>query len=269
MSKLKPIKSRPQKALKATHPNVGIEVAYRRQLEKMIEAMHYSVLYWIQAAYKANEPRIAQDATPAEVLRKSVAGLAKRWQKQFDEAAVKLADYFSVAVEERSTLALKKILKDGGWSVKFQMTPAMRDIFRSTVNQNTQLIKSIPQQYLSDVEGLVQRSVQAGRDLKSLTDDLTKRYGITRRRAAFIARDQNNKASSAFTRVRRLEAGITEAIWMHSSAGKEPRPSHVAMNGKRFSIAQGMWDPHEKEFIQPGWLPNCRCVSRPIVEGFS
>lgn len=269
MPKLRPIKSRPQKALKATQPNVGIEVAYRRALDKMIMEMHASVLYWVRAAYKANEPRIAQDATPAEVLRKSVANLAKRWQRQFDEAAEKLADYFSSAVEARSTSALKKILKDGGWSVKFQMTPAMRDVFQATVNQNVALIRSIPSKYFTDIEGMVQRSVAAGRDLKQLTDDLQSAYGVTRRRAILIARDQNNKATSSFTKARRLECGITEAIWQHSHAGKEPRPSHVAMNGKRFKIAEGMWDPHEQEWIQPGFLINCRCSSRPIVEGFS
>jgi SPP1 gp7 family putative phage head morphogenesis protein len=261
---------RAKKTLKATRPNLGIEAAYRRELLALIDEMHKSVGYWIKAKFKANEPRIAeaQDATPADALRVAVSRLAKRWQSRFDDAAGKLADYFARAVEERSTASLKKILKDSGFSVKFQMTPVMNDIFDATVNQNVALIKSIGSQYLGDVEGMVQRSIQSGRDIKGLTNELEQRYGITRRRAELIARDQNNKAQSAFTRARRIECGITQAVWMHSHGGETPRPSHVALNGKLFDVAKGAWDVTEQKWIQPGELVNCKCVSRPVVAGF-
>jgi len=62
-----------------------------------------------------------------------------------------------------------------------------------------------------------------------------------------------------------LELGITEAVWMHSHAGKVPRPTHVAMNGTRFKVAEGMWDSAEGKFIQPGELINCRCTSRSVL----
>jgi putative phage head protein len=41
---------------------------------------------------------------------------------------------------------------------------------------------------------------------------LRKDYGISERRAAFIARDQTNKAKAAIEKARRQELGITEAI---------------------------------------------------------
>jgi len=257
------------KVLKPVLPSAAIEDKYRVKLDAMIREMHDSVMYWIEAAYKNNEPRIAMDAAPAEVLRIAVARLMGRWTDRFNEASERLADYFAGDVEQRSSAELKKILKDGGWTVKFKMTPAMRDVFQATVNQNVALIKSIPSQYLSDVEGMVQRSVQAGRDLKQLTDDLENRYEITRRRAKLIALDQNNKATASFTRARRIELGLFTNVWMHSHAGKEPRPTHVEMNGKTFDIRKGMWDSHEQEWIQPGYLIRCRCSSRPVVSGFS
>ena len=257
------------KILRPVRPNVGIEVRYRRQLDDLIRQMHESTLYWIKSAYKNNEPRIAQDAVPSEVLRIAVARLAARWQGHFDEAAQRLADYFATAVEKRSTAQLMKILKDGGWTVRFTLTPAMRDVFQATVNQNVALIKSIPQQYLSQVEGLVQRSIQAGGDLKTLTDALMSRYSVTRSRAELIARDQNAKANSTFNRARQQEMGIKKAIWMHSHAGETPRPTHVKMNNTPYDVAQGMWDPHEQAYIWPGQLIACKCYSRSVVEGFS
>jgi SPP1 gp7 family putative phage head morphogenesis protein len=264
---MKPLRNN---VLKPLHPNVGIEMEYRRRLLKLIEAMHNSIEYWITSKYKNNEPVIAQDAvTPASSLRIALAKLVRRWQRRFDLAAKELAEYFTDDVSERTDERMKRILKDGGFSVKFTMTPAMQDIARATVNANVSLIKSIPQQYLRNVEGIVMRSVQSGRDLGQLSKDLQKQFGVTKRRAALISRDQNNKASSAFQRARQQELGITRAIWMHSHGGKEPRPTHVKMDGKSYDINKGMWDPAVKEFIFPGQLINCRCTSRSVVAGFS
>lgn len=257
-----------RKLLRAVHPNVGIEMAYRRALLRLIDEMHDSVAYWIEAKYK-NKPHIAADATPASVLRIALNKLTRRWQKKFNDAAKELAAYFAQDVSLRTDAALKAILKRAGITVKFTMTPAQRDVFRATVQANVGLIKSIPQQYLKSVEGSVMRSVQTGRDLSQLSKDLQKQYGVTKRRAAFIARDQNNKATSALQRARQTELGITEAIWVHSHAGKEPRPSHVKMDGKKYDVSKGMWDKDEKEYVFPGQLINCRCVSKSVIPGFS
>ncbi|MDB5605134.1 MAG: phage head morphosis protein [Bradyrhizobium sp.] len=116
----------------------------------------------------------------------------------------------------------------------FKTTKAI--IMAATVGQQVSLIKSIPSQYFTDVEGLVMRSVQTGRDLGQLTKDLQEQFGVTCRRAAFIARDQNNKATASMTRARQDELGITQAIWVHSGAGKHPRPTHVAMNGTKYDV---------------------------------
>lgn len=156
-------------------------------------------------------------------------------------------------------------------TVEFQMTPAMRDILGATVNQNVTLIKSIPAQYFEQVEGLVMRSVQTGRDLGSLAKELEARHGVTRRRAALIARTQNNMASAAMNKARQIEVGIAEAVWVHSAAGREPRPTHAKAGRERvtYNVSEGWYDPHEGRHIQPGELINCRCFSRPVLKGFS
>lgn len=253
-------------------PNAGIEAAYRKRLDDLIREMNDSVLYWLTSTYRKNEDRIiAEDETPADALRRSMKELSSRWLKRFDAMSTKMAEYFAQSVEKRSTAAMKKILKDGGWTVNFTVTPAMRDIMDATVHANVALIKSIPQKFLSDVEGSVMRSVQAGRDLGSLTADLQKNYGVTRRRAAFISRDQNNKATSAFNRVRQLELSIDEAEWNHSHGSREPRPTHVKAGREktRYKVSQGWYDPAVGRYIQPGEEPGCKCLGRPVIKGFS
>ncbi len=264
--------TRPKKdvQLRPLHPNVGLKVDYTKKLEKLIREMNESVLYWIRSSYRNNEPLMAMDdILPANALKRTIAALKKRWLKNFDEAAPALAKYFALAVHKRTDAALASILRKGGFSVKFQMTKPMQDIVNATIEQNISLIKSIPEQYLKNVEGDVMRSIQRGRDLGTLTKSLEKNYGVTHRRAAFIARSQNNLATAAMNRARQDDLGITQAKWRHSGGGKHPRPTHVANNGKLYDVKKGWYDPAVKKWILPGELPNCRCISISVVPGFS
>jgi uncharacterized protein with gpF-like domain len=256
--------------LKPLHPNQGVQALYRKRLEAEILKMHRSVLYWLRAQYRATPPRLAMDhRKPSDALAAAIRKMAKRWLKNFDDGAMRLARYFAKSVHLRTEASLKKILRDAGFSVEFQISPAIADILEATVQQNVSLIKSIPEQYLKNVEGEVMRSVQAGRDLGGLTKALTKNYGVTKRRAAFIARSQNNLASGAIHRARQIELGL-EAKWRHSGAGKHPRHTHVKNNGNNYDPAKGWYDPDPrvKRHIFPGELPNCRCVSISVVPGF-
>lgn len=257
--------------LRPVHPNLGIAAAYRRRLQALIQEMAASFEHWIAAQYRKTPPRIAQDATPSAELRSELRRLGIQWQRRFDAMAPKLARWFAQAASQRSDAALRKILADGGIAVKWKMTPAQRDVLGATVEESISLIKSIPEQYHRQVEGLVMRSVQTGRDLQQLTKDLHKRYDITRKRAILIARDQNNKATASLTRARQLEVGIEQAVWLHSHGGKEPRPTHLRNSGKRYNVAEGWYDPDPRvrRRIFPGELINCRCVSKAVVKGFS
>jgi SPP1 gp7 family putative phage head morphogenesis protein len=255
------------KTLPAIRPNAGTEAKYRKALNDLIDEMANSVRYWIGASYKANEPVIAQDETPAAALQKEMRRLRRQWQKKFNARSSSLAEYFATSAEKRTALQLQNALRDTGMTVKFTMTPAMRDVMKASINEQVSLIKSIPSQYFTQIEGAVMRSVSAGRDLGSLAKELQEQHGVTRRRAATISRDQNNKATAQMTRVRRLEIGITEAIWLHSGGGKHPRPKHLAFSGKRYNIKDGAPIGDKGQNVHPGEEINCRCVSKAVIPG--
>lgn len=271
------------RTLRPVRPNAGFTAMYQKRIIRMIEEMAASVQHWVMAAYRNQEPEVsdlaadellaslAYDASPAMALRKIIRALRRRWSRNFDDGAKKLAEWFATNSKQRSDAALKQILKEAGFSVDWKMTRAMNDVMQATIGQQVGLIKSIPERYLGAVENMVMRSVQTGGNLKQLSDDLQNQLGVEKKRARFIARDQNMKATASMTRVRQVEAGIKEAYWVHSSAGKEPRPTHVAASKARvkYDVTKGWYDPAEKRHIFPGELINCRCVSRSVVPGFT
>jgi SPP1 gp7 family putative phage head morphogenesis protein len=254
--------------LAPTRPNAGTQVWYRRQLDAAIAELHASLAWWLRAAYRKDPPALAHDDAAAS-LQRAVRRLTRRWKVKFDRLARRLGPEFTRRAGRHADEAWRARMRDAGFTVRMTMSPAVNDVLQATVHENVGLIRSIAEQHLTQVEGLVMRSVQQGRSIGELSQALQAQFGVTRRRAALIARDQNNKATAAITRVRQQQAGVTRAIWRHSTAGKVPRPSHVAMNGRPYAVAKGMWDKDEGKWVFPGELINCRCMSQPIIEGFS
>lgn len=256
------------KTLPPVRPNVGLEHSYQRRLEREIAAMQHDVTTQIFATWRENTPTLAQDASSAADLQATMRRLGVTWRRRFSILASEMARHFATAAAQRVDAGLRASLAKAGMSVRFTLTPAMRDALAATTNANVALIKSIPAQHLADVSGDVMRSIQTGRDLGQLARALTDTYGVTKRRAAFIAKDQNDKATATITRVRQVELGL-QAAWLHSAGGKTPRKTHVANSGNPYDPKVGWLDPAVGYRIFPGSEPGCRCVSRSIVPGLS
>lgn len=244
-------------------PSAAVRTAYQLKLERLVDEMNRSVNGAVLAAYGAELP-LATDASPAMALRAAMRKMGTRWLRRFDELAPALSGWFATEVTKRSDRTLKRIFRDHNWTVRFKPTRAMNAAYQAVIGENVSLIKSLAQKHMTDVEGIVMRSVQTGRDLATLSQALTANYGVTKRRAGLIARTQNNMATAVMARTRMLESGITKARWLHSAGGKTPRPEHVAFSGKTYDIAEGA--PIEGKW--PGVAINCRCVPQPVIPGF-
>lgn len=256
--------------VRAVHANQGLRQRYQSQMLALIDEMNASILYWLQAQYRDTPPALAMDATPSKKMIAKFRALAKKWTKRFEEAAPKIAEAYLKGSFQATNSAMRMALKDAGISVKFKMSRPMRDALNASLEENVGLIKSIPQRYLGQVEGIVTRSYATGRDLETMVKALHKLYPKAAGSAELIARDQSNKLNSVVENARRLEIGITQAKWMHSGGGKHPRKEHVKATGRIYNIREGCPIKNEKgelEYIQPGQKINCRCVSRSIIPG--
>ena len=242
-------------------PNVGVSIAYQCALEHAIRVMADEVEREIGLAYGDRPRLLATDESITAELQRLIRRLSRRWQRRFDGLADEMAGRFARGALGGNDAAFMASLRSAGFTVRFQATPAMNEALRAVIGENVALIRSIPAEYLSSVEGTVMRNVQTGRDLFTMTNELRADHAIPLKRATIIARDQANKATAVFTRVRQLGLGITKARWLHSRGGRVPRPEHVAFSGKLYDVATGAY--LEGKWVWPGTEINCRCVSIP------
>ena len=257
------------KILRAVHANAGVRAAYQRRLRKLIDEMQRSMVWWLRAAYRKDEARIipdfAQDASPARMLQKV---LNRYWMRRWDDEAANIAGDFIHKTQQRTTSSYEQAFRAAGFTVKMDPSRARNDVVQALIAENVNLIKSIPQHYFTEVNGLVQRSVSTGRDLGFLTDELEKRYGVTRRRADLIARDQANKATEAIKRAEDERLGVKVGIWVHVPGKHTSRATHKAMNNKPFLISEGLYDSAVGRKVLPGELVACQCEYRSFIPEF-
>ena len=264
-----------KRTLKPVFPPAGIEKEYEKRLKKAVRKMEKSVVYWLSAKYRQNESRITDSAT--DDLLQAFRRLLHQWEKYFRELCETLPRWFVSKIRgyvSRNLVEQTRPLRDAGlgFNLKFSyMSQAERQVFAAIVAENVNLIKSIAHENLTQVEGIILRGITSGNDLFTVKEQLHKQFGVSERRAAMIARDQTAKATNNLSRQRLMDYGITRGIWMHTSAGKTYRETHVEdMNGVEYNIKFGCFDPDPKvnRAIQPAELVNCHCVCRPVVPAF-
>ncbi len=161
-------------------------------------------------------------------------------------------------------------------TVKFDAS-RVTDTIKADLRKNIMLLEEIDRNHFDQVYDAALRSISAGRDLSVLYNVLMQMNinGMTKRRAGEIALLLNNKATALMNRERQEALGIKQALWLYSGAPCEINPkrptgqdaAHRAANGKLFDVSRGMF--LDGKWTWPGVELGCRCVSKPIVPGFS
>jgi uncharacterized protein with gpF-like domain len=270
--KVKMSDAKKPKILAPIQPNAGVRLWYYRELLSILEAAQFEILLELSLQLARQPVRLAADAAPVAALDLTMKRWAKKWTLKFDSLATDVAKRFATRNFAMTDTAMMGALKKSGFTIAFKPTTASRQAYKAVVAENVGLIKNLPSQYVTSVQSAVWQSVNKGADMAALSQKLRENFDISAKRAALISTDQNNKAKAIIENTRRQQLGIKRAIWQHSSAGKEPRPTHLEMNGKVFELSKGMFDPDANgkgkgEWIWPGQLINCRCTSRAIIPG--
>lgn len=256
------------------NPPDVVEAKFLAALNKMVDQMNAITDRELRKLYKTPEGRAittGMDASFSSMAAKLVRELTKRFTALFVDKAGGLANAWANGISRQAAVGLGQSLKEvsGGVTLKTDVVSGVvADVVRASIKQNVALIKSIPAKYFLEIEGEVMRSIQSGRGMADLQPFLEARYGISKRRAALIARDQTSKATTAINRARMQGLGVKKFKWLHSAGGKEPRPLHLnTLNGKIFSFDDPpVIDERTGEKGLPGQLINCRCRMVPVIE---
>lgn len=189
--------------------------------------------------------------------------------KRITRVAV-LTEKFNYKAVEKSLNGIKK-------SIPTLRNAKVQGEMKMWVSQNVRLIKTIPEKMLTKVEDIVYTAVRTGVSYTELSKRLVESFGIAKKRAIIIARDQINKLCGNLTRARNLELGITEYKWS-TSKDERVRHSHEVLDKKICSwIDVNIYknNINDKTQLQrvsinatlsnPSQDILCRCTSIPII----
>lgn len=240
--------------------NAGTAAAYQRELDKMIKD-----LFRAHAEYLLDDI-LAVQGTVKDAKKLTPEEAAERFRKKADELALKFiaqnAKHVNAAFE-------RSLLKAGFTKNDIRKMRKDKNAFETLIAQmredNVALIRNIPEQVQEQIRASLNKSMEEHRDLASMYDDLKELEQMTIRRARNVTRDQNNKATEQLSRLTVQSLGITEGVWMHRSIGKTYRETHVAFNGQKFDLSQGLYDEDVGQFVLPAELPMCHCTYRPLI----
>jgi len=124
--------------------------------------------------------------------------------------------------------------------------------------ENVALIRTIPEQFFSDLEKHLSREIADGTRWEELAQVIEDRYGVAESRADLIARDQVGKFNGDLARVRQQDLGIDKFVW-RTMGDERVREDHQERNGKTYEWA----DPPDGE--TPGEPIMCRCWAEPVI----
>ena len=156
----------------------------------------------------------------------------------------------------------------------FVAEPDLTKMVEEWTAENVRLIKTIPEQYFENLQGIVSRGLQQGALGGDMASDIKNLYAVTNRRAQMIARDQVASLNGLISQKRQTAAGITFYQWSTSKDARV-RDSHAEQEGRYYawpgSGAVGM-SFNGKTVLPPplkgppGIEINCRCVALPIID---
>ena len=262
----------------------ALERQYNVQLQKLVDEFFEYVDTTMGAALpwainEHNTQTMGLDSRMdgwADTIQRAVQRIELRSQ-DFTERARQLALNIGIETSNFNQQQLRRIMRATLGVDAFKSEPWLQGELESWVAENVTLIKSIPGQALTTIEGLAQRGVRSGASAADIAKEIQARYGVTKRRARLIARDQVGKLNGDLTQKRQRSLGIQYYTW-ETSRDERVRESHRAMQGKlcRWDDATVYSDDGGKTWkkrssiggvqLHVGKDYQCRCSGSPDLE---
>jgi SPP1 gp7 family putative phage head morphogenesis protein len=143
---------------------------------------------------------------------------------------------------------------------------AKEAISKSWANNLDLYIKGWADEAILKLRGKVMDNTMRGQRSANMIKSIVEEYGVSQRKAKFLARQETSLLMSKFQEERYKDVGITKYRWS-GSMDKRERHDHKLLEGKIIS-----WDSPPITNRETGARNHagqdfgCRCVAIPIVE---
>ena len=272
------------KALRALESNRGLAIAAGKRIRAIVnqfEKAYKKEALKIAAKYCKNEVQdTAISVVPSE-LEIALAALAAKQSMGLGSNAKQVSRWYCRQLLRNISADQKRALKKAGistawlkqkWTVQIvrgqYVAPSVAAKIPEQVEANAALITKLCERSAQKVQNAIAEGISKGYNLSRLTEKINSLENMDEARAARVALDHSCKLNQ-FIQVENSKAlGVKEGIWVHVPGQYESRASHMKMNGKKFDLEKGMYDPDVEDYIQPGELPYCRCCFKAILPGF-
>lgn len=152
-----------------------------------------------------------------------------------------------------------------------ELTPHRRRRIADEWQNNMELwVKDFTEAEIVRLRKSIQRAVLKGDRYESVVQSIQRSYGVTSRKAHFLARQETGLLMAKFKETRYQESGIQTYKWRCVAGSKlhPVRPAHKALDGKLFRfddppITTALGEPVRRN--NPGEDYNCRCTAIPQV----
>ena len=248
------------------YPNAGYNARYRREIRRLIKAMHKDVKKELGALYSV----LATDAPLT--LTEIMARLRKKWYYLFEKRAKEMAKWLADSVQKRTQKDVMNQLKKMNFALTPHYTGEEKKLIKDFVQESVSLVKTIPQTFLKEVQENVKKAFERGGDRAAIKEAIEEKIDHplvknAERRAELIAKDQTQKVTQDFARANAKAYGATKARWIHIPGEKTSRITHMHMDGEEFDINVGLYDPDVGEYVKPGQLIYCMCTQEFLFPG--
>lgn len=269
-------KSAPEPVAKGSQlrPSAAIRDWYDVQLNRLIISMIEDYRREINRVFEHPdvEEFYSGDASPTAQFKKTLNGLNERWKKIFKGAARTLGTRFTEKVDAHSKTTMTNSLSVAGIvEPRMQYNKNVLETLSASTEFNHTLITNIQAEAHDRIYDVIMLSLSSPnpdeQGQPAIIKHLTEVEEMSKKRAELIARDQTAKVYSSLNTERMRQNGIQKFQWIHSSAGKVPRPSHVAKDGEIFTLDDPrLWTGPKADQGPPGWPINCRCTMVPVLD---
>lgn len=249
----------------------GIEKQYQKQLNKLGKILIASVRTEVLTFLKVQQSSYVIDG-----FGDQLGVIFRRLNSTFTgNATVSFAETTAAQMVQKAGAANKNkfdrtVFRAIGIDLgSVIVSEGLEDFMALSINKNVSLIKSLPEEYLKQVETIVNNGLVSGARYSTIEKEIISKTGANSKlanRIKTIARNEVSTINSQLTLRRSKSLGITEGIYK-SSQDERVRTCHAELDGVRYELKKGAWSKSCQKFIQPGITDiNCRCTYSPIIE---